>query len=228
MGKWGHSPFPSKWGVSPFPLQSRPMNKNTWVLAAAAVVVGIALRFVVNLQPLWWLAWFAPGLLLAIALRSEGWTSRGLVALAALIGLTSNVPYYLKVMPLLPVILVTTLQVLLWVFVVGATRRVIRAFDSGWTVLAYPAIWVAVDTLLAHFTPDGNWGSLAYTQADVLPVAQLASVFGVGGVLFLLMSFNAALALAIHRGLAAPGSSLAYGATVAAVIASVAFGVWRL
>ena len=61
-------------------------------------------------------------------------------------------------------------------------------------------IWVAADTLLAHFTPDGNWGSLAYTQADVLPVAQMASVFGVGGMLFVVMLFNSALALAIHRG----------------------------
>jgi apolipoprotein N-acyltransferase len=204
------------------------MNKNTWVLVAAAVVVGIALRFVVNLEPLWWLAWFAPGLLLAIALRSEGWTSRGLVALAALIGLTSNAPYYLKVMPLLPVIIVTTLQVLLWMFVVGSTRRVIRAFDSGWTVLAYPAIWVAVDTLLAHFTPDGNWGSLAYTQADVLPVAQLSSVFGVGGVLFVLMLVNSALALAIHRGLRMPGALPAYSVAVAAFVATACFGWWRL
>ena len=204
------------------------MNKKTWVLVAAAIVVGIALRFVVNLEPVWWLAWFAPGLLLAIALRAEGWTSRGLVALAALIGLTSTVTYYLKVMPLVPVIIVTTLQVLLWMFVVGASRRVIKAFDSGWTVLAYPAIWVAVDTLLAHFTPDGNWGSLAYTQADVLPVAQLASVFGVGGVLFVLMLVNSALALAIHRGLSLPGALPAYSAVLAVSIATTCFGWWRL
>src|SRR4029079_15190898 len=98
--------------------QSQPMSKQTWVLVAAAVVVGVALRFVVNLEPVWWLAWFAPGLLLAVALRAEGWTSRGLAALAALIGLTSNVPYYLKVMPLPAVIIVTVLQVLLWMLVV--------------------------------------------------------------------------------------------------------------
>ena len=110
---------------------------------------------------MWWLAWFVPGLLLALALRTEGWTSRGVVALAALIGVTANAPYFLKVMPLVPVIIVMLLQTLLWLFVVGTTRRVVRAFDSGWTVLAYPVIWVAVDTLLAHFTPDGNWGSLA-------------------------------------------------------------------
>jgi apolipoprotein N-acyltransferase len=112
--------------------------------------------------------------------------------------------------------------------VVGTTRRVVRAFDSGWTVLAYPVIWVAVDTLLAHFTPDGNWGSLAYTQADVLPVAQLASVFGVGGVLFVLMLLNSALALGLHRGLRMPGAMPAYSVAVAVFVATSCFGWWRL
>jgi apolipoprotein N-acyltransferase len=204
------------------------MSKQTWVWVGAAVVIGIALRFVVNLEPVWWLAWFVPGLLLALALRTEAWTSRGLVALAALIGATANVPYYLKVMPLVPVIIVTLLMTLLWVFVVGSTRRVVRAFDSGWTVLAYPVIWVAVDTLLAHFTPDGNWGSLAYTQAQVLPVAQIASVFGMGGVLFVLMLVNSAIALGVYRGLRMPGATPAYAVTAAVLVATAGFGWWRL
>ena len=204
------------------------MSKQVWVQVGAAVVIGIALRFVVNLEPLWWLAWFAPGLLLALALRTEGWMSRGLVALAALIGATSNAPYYLKVMPLVPVIIVTLLMTLLWVFVVGSSRRVIKVFDSGWTVLAYPVIWVAVDTLLAHFTPDGNWGSLGYTQAGVLPIAQLASVFGMGGVLFVLMLVNSALALGLYRGLRMPGALPAYSAAVAVFVATACFGWWRL
>ena len=204
------------------------MKKGLLIYLAAAAAIGIALRFVVNLEPVWWLAWFVPGLLLALALRTEGWTSRGLVALAALIGVTANVPYFLKVMPLAPMIIVMTLQTLLWVFVVGMTRRVVKAFDSAWTVLAYPVIWVAVDTLLAHFTPDGNWGSLAYTQADVLPIAQLASVFGVGGVLFVLMLMNSALALAIHRGVRMPGAMPAYSIAVAVFVATACFGWWRL
>jgi apolipoprotein N-acyltransferase len=167
-------------------------------------------------------------LLLALALRTDGWTSRLLVGLSALIGVTVNVPFFGNVMPLPPLILIMLLQALFWMLVVGGARRIIKAFDSGWTVLALPAIWVAADTLLAHFTPDGNWGSLAYTQADILPVVQTASVFGVGGVLFVLMLANSALALALHRGLRVRGAVLACGATVAAVLAVVAFGAQRL
>ena len=53
------------------------MKQATADSSAAAIVIGIGLRFVVNLEPVWWLAWFVPGLLLALALRTEGWTSRG-------------------------------------------------------------------------------------------------------------------------------------------------------
>ena len=195
---------------------------------ASAVAIGIGLRFVVNLEPVWWLAWILPGLLLVVALRTDNWTARGLVALAALIGVSVNAPFFLKVMPPVPVILITLLQALLWMFTIGTASRVIKAFDSAWTVLALPVIWVAADTLLAHFTPDGNWGSLAYSQADVLPVAQAASVFGVGGVLFVILLFNSALALAIHRGMQLRGSVPAYAAVAVVVLATVALGWWRL
>ena len=193
-----------------------------------AVAIGFGLRFVVNLEPVWWLAWILPGLLLALALRADYWTARGLVALAALIGITANATYYLQVMPLWPVIVITVLQVLLWMFTLGTASRVIKTFDSAWTVLALPVIGVAADTLLAHFTPDGNWGSLGYTQADILPVAQAASAFGVGGILFLVLLVNSALALVIHRGRSLRGAAQMIAAVSAVVVASVALGWWRL
>ena len=153
------------------------MNKHL-VPILAALAIGAGLYFVVNLEPVWWLAWFVPGLLLALALRSGPWAARGYVALAAAIGLSSWAPFLLSVMPLPIALLVLTLQTLLWVFVIGTARRIMLAFPQAWSVLALPVVGVAVDTLLAHLTPDGNWGSLAYTQADVLPIAQLASLCG--------------------------------------------------
>src|SRR5688572_27916327 len=213
---------------SGLPLHLRHMNKNSWVLLAAAVVIGVCLRFVVNLQPVWWLAWFVPGLLLALALRAGNWASRGYVALAAAIGVTSNLAFFLTVMPVVAVTIVMVLQVLLWLFIIGTARRMVLAFHSGWTVLALPVVGVAADTLLAHFTPDGNWGSLAYTQSDVLPVGQLASVFGVGGVLFVVLLLNSALALAIHHGLRLPGARVAYTSSVLAFVGCAVFGGWRL
>jgi apolipoprotein N-acyltransferase len=204
------------------------MNKNTALMIAAAFAIGMGLRYVVSLEPVWWLAWFLPGLLLALALRAGEWAARGYVALAAGIAVTVNVPFFLKVMPLAPVILVMLLQTLLWLLVIVSARRIALTFRAGWTVLALPVIAVAADTLLAHLTPDGNWGSLAYTQAEVLGIAQLSSVFGVGGVLFVLMLVNSAVALAIHGAFRWPGARLAFPAVGLAVLASVGFGAWRL
>lgn len=194
----------------------------------AAIVIGVGLAFVFNLEPIWWLAWCLPGLLFTLALRSEGWVSRGLVALAALIGVSSNFAYLRSVMPLVAAVLVTLLLTVLWVFIIGSAKRIVQAWESGWTVLALPVIAVAVDTLLAHFTPDGNFFSLAYSQSAVLPVAQLASLFGVGGILFVVLLVNSALALALTRGMAMPGAARAYVSTLLVVALAVAFGWWRL
>lgn len=204
------------------------MTRSAWLYLLAAAAIGIALRFVVALDPVWWLAWFVPGLLLALSLRVGNWTARGLIALAAALGVTVNLPFFLSMMPLLPVILVMVLQVLLWMLVIGSARRIMLAFSGAWTVLALPVIGVGADTLLAHFAPDGNWGSLAYSQAEVLPIAQIASVFGMGGVLFVLLLLNAAVAMMIHRGLRARDALPAYAAAVLVFVATAAFGFWRL
>jgi apolipoprotein N-acyltransferase len=204
------------------------MRQKELLMVLAALALGGALWLVVDLHPVWWLAWIVPGLLFAVALRTDGWTSRGLVAMAALIGAASNYRYLLSVMPLLAAMTVLLLQTLMWVVVYGTARRIVKAYESAWTVLALPVVALAMDTLLAHFTPDGNWGSLAYTQAEVLPIAQLAAVFGVGGVLFLLMWGNSALALALVYGRRLPGALPMYAATAGAIALTLGFGAWRL
>jgi apolipoprotein N-acyltransferase len=203
------------------------MHKN-WLLLVGALLIGCALRFVVNLEPSCAIAWFVPGLLLALALRADPWPARGLVAIAAAIGVTVNVPFFLKVMPLVPVIIIMTLQTLTWVLIFSGARRIVTRYRAGWTVLALPVIAVGADTLLAYLTPDGNWGSLAYTQAGALPVTQLAALGGVPLILFVLMLGNSALALILTYGLRFRGAWLAYGGTAAVLVVSIAFGVWRL
>ena len=195
---------------------------------AIALAIGGGLWFVVNLDPLWWLAWILPGVLFWLALSTEGWSSRGLIMVAALVGAASNFAYLLKVMPLVPAMIVLLLQSLLWVFVFGAAARVVKRFDAAWTVLALPVMFVAADTLLAHLTPDGNWGSLGYTQAEMLPIAQIAAVSGVGGILFVLMLANSAIGLAFTYGTRLRGAIPMYLATVALVAISVGYGYWRL
>ncbi len=195
---------------------------------AAAVVAGVMLRFVVGLEPVWWLAWVAPALLLTLAFTAGARAWRPLTVIGALVAVSANTPYYLRVMPVPIVLLVVAGQALLWMFVVSESRRALRRWPSPWSALAYPVLWVAVDTLMAALLPDGNWASLGYTQADVLPVMQIASLLGVAGVVFLVSLVSSVLATAVVLGRRARGMTGLFLGTAAAVAAVITFGVVRL
>ncbi|MGO4478489.1 nitrilase-related carbon-nitrogen hydrolase [Massilia sp. 2TAF26] len=168
--------------------------------AALAVLGGLMLRWSFGLHPVWWLAWVAPAPLLVAALRSSKRMALGWSLLAGLIGASADLHYHTLVMPLAPALFVTLLLALLWVLVVSQARRVMLASPSPWTVLAYPLMWCAADTLLAHFHPDGNFDSIAYSQAGFPPALQLASLLGVSGLVFVLSLLPAALAWATVHG----------------------------
>jgi apolipoprotein N-acyltransferase len=194
----------------------------------AALCAGIALRFVVGLEPVWWLAWIAPALLLALALRSDSGRARWLTLLASLIATSANVVYFNTVMPLPAALLVTAGQALSWVVVVMTARRIVLRHQAWWTVFAYPVIWTSADTLMAAFLPDGNWGSIGYSQYEFLPALQLVSLLGVGGVTFVVSLFASALAMALAFGLRTPRTKGACAAAALATIATLAYGVQRL
>jgi apolipoprotein N-acyltransferase len=101
-------------------------------------------------------------------------------------------------------------------------------YQTWWTALVYPVFWVAVDTLMAALLPDGDWGSLAYTQSDFLPILQTTSLFGTAGVLFLVCLVPSTLALAFAYGKELSKGWRAYGGTILLVGASIAYGVERL
>jgi apolipoprotein N-acyltransferase len=195
---------------------------------AVAVAIGLALRFVLGLEPIWWLAWIAPAPLLISALMNSSASARGLTALAALIGASTNFHYFSLVMPLPAALLAVLGQALLWVFVVGAARRIVLQYQSWWTIFAYPVLWVAVDMLMASLLPDGNWASLAYSQAEVLPLLQVTSLFGVAGLLFLLALIPSALALAVVFGSRLHRAGWAYAVPLALLFATIGYGEWRL
>ena len=194
----------------------------------AAVLIGILLRFVIAVHPVPWLVWFAPVPLLVLALRSTMRQAFGLTFLAAMIGSSVNLHYFRLVMPLPAAVLAMVGTSLLWVLVIGVTRRVVIRYQAWWTVFAYPVIWAAVDTLATHLLRDGNWGSLAYSQAEFLPLLQVTSLFGVPYLLFLLSLLPSALALAIVFGRKIPNVWRAYAITALLLLTSIGYGALRL
>lgn len=209
-------------------LPVRPATRLLLLQLAVAVLAGLALRPALGLHPVWWWAWLAPAPLLVLAYRAPARRARGLTVLAAGIGVSVNAPYFSQLMPLPAVIGTLVAQTLAWVFVVGASRRLVVRYQAWWTVLAYPVLWAGLDTLEAAGLPDGNWGSLGYSQAAFLPALQLTAVLGVAGLLFVVALVPAALALAFTYGHQLRHGWRAYALAGAAVIATLAYGVGRL
>ena len=199
------------------------------ILACLSVIAGFLLRFVVGLEPIWWLAWIAPALLLAIAWRQQHTVvARAVVLPAALIGASANFPYYAVVMPVGVAVGVTVAQALLWHVVVMTARRVVLRYPYWWTVFAYPVLWTAIDTLMATLLPDGNWGNIGYSQYAFPPAMQVAALFGAGGVTFVMSLVAAALAMIIAFGVR-PARSRHAGATALLVAAcALGYGAMRL
>jgi apolipoprotein N-acyltransferase len=97
--------------------------------------------------------------------------------------------------------------------------RLTSRFGAPALLLA-PAVWVTTELGRSYLFTGFPWVLLGYSQATVLPVAQLASVFGVYGLSALVVLVNAGLAfLVVTRG---PGS---WRPAVAAltIVAAVAF-----
>jgi apolipoprotein N-acyltransferase len=85
-----------------------------------------------------------------------------------------------------------TLVASLWSAVARRARPMIA-------VVAYPALVVAAEYLVSLLSPHGTFGSVAYSQADVLAVIQIASLTGLWGISFIVSLLPAALATAWHR-----------------------------
>lgn len=62
----------------------------------------------------------------------------------------------------------------------------------------FPAAWTSYEFLLSSASPHGTFGSLAYSQIDVLPLIQIASITGALGITFLLLLVPSALAFGWH------------------------------
>ena len=74
--------------------------------------------------------------------------------------------------------------------------RLVRELGKQALLLA-PAVWVATEMARTYSPLDFPWELLGYSQATVLPIAQLASVVGVYGLSFLVASVSTAAAYAL-------------------------------
>ncbi|MEU1725559.1 hypothetical protein [Nonomuraea sp. NPDC005692] len=202
--------------------------KRVLIALAAALASAVLLHFGTGLHPVAWLTWLAPLPVLLAAPRVGGGAAFAAGALAWLGGQLQWWPYFTGSLET-PVPVAAGLlagPALLYGLGVLLHRSLLARRRPLSAVLAVPALWVGVEYLMALAGPHGAWWSLAYTQADVLPVLQTASVAGVWGITFLLLLVPAAVAA-----LLAPGATrrLPVAVTAGAMVAlALAYGFARL
>lgn len=75
------------------------------------------------------------------------------------------------------------------------------------TLLFIPSLWVVLEYLRAHLLTGFGWALLGYSQYLNLPIIQIADLFGVYGVSFLVVMAN----LAVYSAFAADGGTPPFG-----------------
>lgn len=197
------------------------------MIAAAVLLTGTLLFISAGIHHVWIAAWVAP---VPVLMMLPG-TRPGRAALAAFGAAAIGAMSFVIAYPGLPPILLASVLLLFAVpFTVISLvwRAIARRAHPLIAVLAYPALVASAEYLMSLVSPHGTFGSLAYSQADVPSVLQLASVTGPWGISFLLSLVASSLAVALRgrheRGVAA--AALAAGAVPLGL--ALAFGVARL
>lgn len=106
-----------------------------------------------------------------------------------------------------------------------ADRWAARRTSSVLATLVLPCGWVGFEFLTALASPNGTWGSIAYSFGDQLPLAQITALTGWTGLTFLIGWLATTVNRLWELGPAARGGTAAFLATLAAVLA---FGGARL
>ncbi|MDI2129939.1 nitrilase-related carbon-nitrogen hydrolase [Yinghuangia seranimata] len=202
------------------------------VALGAALASAVLFRLGTGLDPAAWLTWLAP-LPVLVAAPRVGAAAAGGAAFAAWLGGESGMWSYYRGedqldMPLPAVLAVFLGTALVFAGVVLLVRRLLRLRRFALAAVALPAAWAAVEYLASLVTPHGAFWSLAYSQADVLPVLQTASATGPWGVTFLVLAVPAAAATCLAPDVTNRVRITASVAAAALLATALGYGAWRL
>lgn len=149
-----------------------------WLRPLGAVTSGVLLAVSYSLEPLWFAAWFAPVPVLLAALGTTARRAFALGGAAGLLGSTTFISYMAMLGGPIDAVLIVVLRGLQW-----------GLFAHAVGIFVLPALFAGSEVLIASLSPHGTGGSIAYSQLDALPVAQLAALGGVAMIAFALGLF---------------------------------------
>src|SRR5579862_7191930 len=160
---------------------------SSWIPFAMGLAASAPMIFWgTGLRPVWWLMWIAPLPLLLVAPRYRGLQVFFVAATAWFLG-SLNLRHFAHSVIGLPLTVILVLLVIpscVFGLAVLVHRRFVRRGDLWKASFAFPILWVAYEFLNAAALPDSSFGILGYTQMDLLPVIQVASLVGIWGISF--------------------------------------------
>ncbi|MFE2958262.1 nitrilase-related carbon-nitrogen hydrolase [Nocardia tengchongensis] len=205
------------------------MKRSLSVLIAVAISAALWL-FGTGLHPYPGVVTLAPLPVLLIASRVSGRVAFAAGFVSWLLGATPFIPYFSSTLeqPPLPTILLLGVTATTYAGLIVLTGTLIQLGRSGPAVLALPAGWVLMEYLISITAPFGAWWSLAYTQAEVLPVVQIAALTGRLGISFLILLVPAVAAVLIDYTIPRRSRIRCAAAALTVLIAVGGYGFWQL
>jgi apolipoprotein N-acyltransferase len=170
---------------------------NFFRILFAIILSGVCFYFSLGLSGNYgFLFWIAPVPVLILSFKSSAGRAFIIAFIAYLLGRLSWFSYLITVATLVPAIIFAILLSLIFALIVMAARRVVIETDQWYSVFAFPALFTAFEFLILKFSRDGSAGSIAYSQSNILPVIQIASLTGILGITFFMTLIPSAIATA--------------------------------
>jgi apolipoprotein N-acyltransferase len=184
-----------------------------------AILGGAMFYLSQGLDDVWWLAWFAAAPLLWLAYRPIARRRLfGAAFLANACGQIYMVQTYGSVLPVPAMAMMVFGWAALFATAILFAQASWLRLPPAATLVAFPAAWTAIEYGVSLISPHGSWGALGYSQVSFPAAIQIASLFGLYAVTFMLCVFANALAMALCNawrtaslGFALCGAALAFG-----------------
>lgn len=181
---------------APFDINSR--QSRHWLLLMIFAVLSTASMYFLStgLTGFRALVWLAPIPVLLLAFNSSARVSAVIAFTAYYLGSLNLLGYLADLVPVALVLVALILPAAAFALAVLSARFFILNIGKWPAVFVFPAAWVSWEYLLATLSPHGTFGNLAYTQADFLPLMQIASITGVWAISWTFMLVPTAVAVA--------------------------------
>jgi apolipoprotein N-acyltransferase len=202
-------------------------GKQVLLAIVALIFSAVCWFYGTGLHPFWILTWLAPLPILLVAPRLSRGPAFLVAFLAFAIGDLNCWTYFHSVaVPLWLALIAVVGPAIIFAVIVLLHRRFILGGQLLRAAFTLPILWTAWEYLLEFRSVNSTWGNLGYTQMDLLPLIQIASITGIWAISFAVFLFAGTVSA-----LAAPTRAAKTRVAIIAVafyIAIFGYGAWRL